>query len=111
MKTAIPRKESTLATAVSCLFEEIDHVLNSTVASLSAIESVNVAHVDWETYVWVAISEDNSDVRSAVYAIEDALADRFPGLYIEFRVFQIPAGRSIEDFVSESRCVYKRHAA
>ncbi len=100
-----------MATAAPCIFEEVEHALASTMVRLPAVEAVNVVRVESEVYVWVGISEDNSDIRKAIYSSEDVLADRFPNLAIEFRVFEIPVGRAIEDFVSESRPVYKRAAA
>lgn len=92
------------------MFEEVEHELASTMVRLPAVEAVNVVRVESEVYVWVGISEDNPNIRREIYSFEDRLADHFPNLAIEFRVFQIPLGRTIEDFVSESRPVYKRAA-
>ena len=100
-----------MAASAPCMSDEIEQVLNSTVANMPAIESINLVCVDSEICVWVGLSEDSSSIRSSIYAVEDSLADRFPGMYIEFRVFQIPTGRTMEDFVSESKSVYKRPAA
>ncbi len=105
-------QEENLATAAPCTFEEVGETLaSSNLVRLPAVQSVNMLRVDSEVSVWVGVSEDSRAIRSTIYAVEDVLAGRFPGLMFAVHVVPVPTGRHIEEFVSESRSVYRRIAA
>lgn len=104
-------RKATLATAAPCMFEELEQALTFNLVRLPAVQSVNLLRVDSEVSVWVGVSDDSRAIRSTIYAVEDVLADRFRDLMFSVHVIPIPTGRHIEEFISESRPVFKRLAA
>ncbi len=100
-----------MATATNSPAFAIDHDLKVGLAELPAVRSVYSLYSDNVFSVWVDISQDEQEVRAAVYRFEDAIADRYTQVLFDFHVIPVPQGRKIEEFVSGAHPIFNRSIA
>lgn len=92
---------------------ELAPLLREQLSAIAEVESVRFAPGEKAFFVWVGLREDEPAARRAVYAVEDAMSERFPNVSFDFHIIPLPPGRGLLDFVSASGAqdVFHRIAA
>ena len=76
-------------------------------SDLPGVVSVHTRWIENAFNVWIGVSDEDEN-RDLVYAFEDSFLNEFNDMTTDFHVVTIPAGRRIEEFVSDARTVYQR---
>ncbi len=101
-----------MATATSASVEhEIATRLHRRLQELEGVVSLHFLYRDHTFSAWFGLANyDDRSLRHAIYGIEDDIESQFGGVEFDFHLISVPAGRSIEDFVSNANLVFKRSA-
>ncbi len=100
-----------MATATTCPEYVIQSELKTGLSELPAVRSVHTLYANNVFSVWVDITQDELDVRNAVYRFEDKIANRYTQVLFDFHVVPVPLGRKIEEFISGAHPIFKRNIA
>jgi hypothetical protein len=100
-----------MATATACPDYAIAAELKAGLSAVSAVISVHTLTTENAFSVWVGIEKDNAQVRESIYRFEDEIADRYADVLFDFHVVPVPAGRKLEDYVSDAHPIFQRRIA
>jgi|SRR5712691_10966942 len=90
---------------------EIAAGLKTGLSALSPVISVHTLSTENALSVWVGIKKDDAEVREAIYRFEDEIADRYKDVLFDFHVIPVPAGRKVEDYISNADPIFQRRIA
>lgn len=106
------RKDVHMATATTAPVEhEIVSRLHRRLQAMDAVVSLHFLYRDNTFSAWFGLSNyDDKSLRHAIYDIEDDIESEFSGVDFDFHLVAVPAGRSIDEFLSNANMVFKRSA-
>lgn len=81
-----------------------------TLSSVFGVQSVQLRRTENVLHVWIGVQEDDEHSRDRVYEFEDSFLKHFQNLPVEFHVVTMPAGRKMQDFISDAETVFQRVA-
>jgi hypothetical protein len=90
--------------------KEITHRLVSALSRVSGVESIHYLETENAFSVWVGVNDDDPVARSAVYDFEDVISQVFQNILFDFHVVALPAGRKMEELMSDTQPVFQRTA-
>ena len=100
-----------MGTVTVCPQELIAGELEAGLSGMPAVLSAHILKTERALSVWVGIKPDDAKVRESVYRFEDQIADRYPDVLFDFHVIPVPAGRKVEDYVSNAHSIFQRRVA
>jgi hypothetical protein len=100
-----------MGTVTVCPPELIAGELEAGLSVMPAVLSVHTLKTERALSVWVGIKPDDAKVREAVYRFEDEIAGRYTDVLFDFHVIPVPAGRKVEDYISNAHPIFQRLVA
>lgn len=101
-----------MATASASPHDLIARELARGLSGSAAVDSVHFLAAENALSVWVCLQDgDDEAARTDVYRFEDQISGRFPATLFDFHIVAVPAGRKIEDFLSNASPIFQRNIA
>jgi len=85
--------------------------LEAGLSAMPAVLSVHTLKTERALSVWVGIKPEDTRVRELVYRFEDEIAGRYADVLFDFHVIPVPAGRKVEDYISNIHPIFQRRVA
>ena len=109
----VPDEKKPMAAAL--VFPPLGSITDTLARGLEALPAVDSAHflaADDALTVWVRLRDGYDEAaRTDVYRFEDQISGQFPKLLFDFHIVAVPAGRKIEDFLSNASPIFQRKIA
>lgn len=107
-----PKKGVRMASvAATCINQEVVRELKARLGQIEGVVSLHFLRDDSDFAVFVGVSKYERAVRSAIYRVEDEVAEQFRDLRFDFHILAIPESRKVEEFISNAQLVFKHSAA